>query len=33
MIEKKFVEKPVDFSTCFWTDGIAATDPARVEKR
>jgi NitT/TauT family transport system substrate-binding protein len=33
MMEKKFVEKPVDFSTCFWTDGIAAADPARVEKR
>jgi ABC-type nitrate/sulfonate/bicarbonate transport system substrate-binding protein len=33
MGEKKFVEKPVDFNTCFWTNGIAAVDPKRVEKR
>jgi len=32
MQEKKFVEKPVDFASCFWTDGIAAADPKRVEK-
>lgn len=32
MLEKKFVEKPVDPKTCFWTDGVAAVDPARVQK-
>jgi len=33
MLEKKFVEKPVNFSTCFWTNGIAAVEAARVEKQ
>lgn len=33
MADKKFVDKPVDFNTCFWTNGIAAVDPARVMKR
>jgi hypothetical protein len=32
MLEKKFVEKPVDFASCFWTDGVAAADPKRVSK-
>ena len=32
MLDKKFVEKPVDFSSCFWTNGVAAVDSTRVEK-
>ena len=32
MMEKKFVEKPVDFASCFWTTGIASVDPKRVQK-
>lgn len=32
MLDKKFVEKPVDFASCFWTDGVASVDPSRVEK-
>jgi ABC-type nitrate/sulfonate/bicarbonate transport system substrate-binding protein len=32
MLEKKFVEKPVDFKSCFWTDGVSAVDSKRVQK-
>jgi ABC-type nitrate/sulfonate/bicarbonate transport system substrate-binding protein len=33
MLSKKSLDKPLDFSTCFWTDAVAGADPARVEKR
>lgn len=33
MVAKKFVDKPVDFQSCFWTKGIETVDAARVVKR
>jgi ABC-type nitrate/sulfonate/bicarbonate transport system substrate-binding protein len=33
MVEMNFSKEPVDFDKCFWTDGLAAVDPARVEKQ
>ncbi|WP_046868113.1 ABC transporter substrate-binding protein [Microvirga massiliensis] len=33
MLAKKMLPKPLDFKTCFWTDGVASADPTRVETR
>lgn len=33
MLARKFTEKPVNLEECFWTKGVAAVDPSRVEKK
>jgi ABC-type nitrate/sulfonate/bicarbonate transport system substrate-binding protein len=33
MLAKSMIKEPIDFSTCFWTEGLSKVDPKRVMQR